>query len=87
MTKRGVLVWKMSDEVYRAKIGGIRSQFSHHVRVDIERTRNKKGEKIVEIWSEYPEIVKEAIEKVVGAKAKLPKKKKKSSKNPKKKKR
>lgn len=87
MTKRGVLVWKMPDEVYRAKIGAMRSQFSHHVRVDIERTRGEKGEKIVEIWSEYPEIVKEAIEKVLGKKERSPKKKTNSSKKPKRKKR
>lgn len=66
MTKRGVLVWKMPDRVYRAKIGAIRSQFSQHVRVDIERTKDEKGEKIVEIWSMHPNIVREAIEKVLG---------------------
>jgi len=66
MTKRGELVWKMPDEVYRKNIGVIRSRFSRHARVDIERTRNEKGEKIVEIWTEYPTIVKKAIEEVLG---------------------
>jgi len=36
------------------------------VRIDIERTVNEKGEKIVEIWSMYPEIVRNSIEKVLG---------------------
>ena len=70
MTKKGVLVWKMPDRVYRAKIGAIRSQFSQHVRVDIERMKDEKGEKIVEIWSEYPEMVKSAIETVLGKEVK-----------------
>lgn len=70
MTKRGVLVWKMPDRVYRAKIGAIRCQFSQHVRVDIERTMDEKGEKIVEIWSEYPAVVKSAIETVLGKEVK-----------------
>lgn len=66
MTRKGVLVWKMPDDVYKANIGRIRNQFSRHVRVDIERTTNEKGEKIVEIWSRYPEVVKRGIERVLG---------------------
>ncbi|MDI6708489.1 MAG: hypothetical protein QME47_05340 [Candidatus Thermoplasmatota archaeon] len=66
MTRKGVLVCKLPDHVYRAKIGAIRSQFSQHVRVDIERTMNEKGEKIVEIWSMYPEVVKKGVERVLG---------------------
>jgi len=66
MTRKGVPVWKMPDNVYRANIGRIRCQFSSHVRIDIERTVNEKGEKIVEIWSMYPEIVRNSIEKVLG---------------------
>ncbi|MEW5760749.1 MAG: hypothetical protein AB1779_08280 [Candidatus Thermoplasmatota archaeon] len=66
MTRKGALVWKMPDDVYRANIGRIRSQFSRHVRVDIERVLGEKGEKFVEIWSMYPEIVRKGIEKVLG---------------------
>lgn len=42
MTRKEVLVCEMPDGVYRANIGAIRSQFSRHVRVDIERTTNEK---------------------------------------------
>lgn len=66
MTRKGVLVWKMPDSVYRANIGMIRAKFSRHVRIDIERVMNEKGEKFVDIWSMYPEIVRNAIESVIG---------------------
>ena len=66
MTRKGLLVWKMPDDVYRTNIGRIRCQFSNHVRIDIERKANEKGEKIVEIWSMYPETVKNSIEEVLG---------------------
>ncbi|MBL7148086.1 MAG: hypothetical protein ISS82_04640 [Nanoarchaeota archaeon] len=69
MVRRGhVLICAMSADDYRRYIGAIRSFFSRHVRVDIERKRNKKGEKIVEIWSPYPEVVKPAVEKVLRGK-------------------
>lgn len=70
MTRKGVLVCEMPDGVYRTYIGAIRSQFSRHVRRDIERTMNEKGEKIVEIWNQHPEVVRDAIEKILEHKIK-----------------
>ncbi|MDO9096856.1 MAG: hypothetical protein Q7U60_01860 [Candidatus Methanoperedens sp.] len=68
MTRKGVLVCALSDSIYRNYIGAIRAQFSRHVRVDIERTTDEKGEKMVQIWSQHPEVVRSAVEHVLGKK-------------------
>ncbi len=68
MTMKGVLVCKLPDSVYRTNIGAIRAQFSSHVRVDIERTTDEDGTKIVQIWSQHPEVVMPAVERVLGFK-------------------
>lgn len=67
MTMKGVLVCELPDSVYRNNIGAIRAQFSRHVRVDIERTADEDGTKIVQIWSQHPDVVGAAVERVLGS--------------------
>ncbi|MBU4075688.1 MAG: hypothetical protein KKI06_03095 [Euryarchaeota archaeon] len=68
MTRKGVLICELTDNVYRTNIGVIRAQFSRHVRIDIERTINENSEKMVQIWSQHPEVVRSAVEHVLGKK-------------------
>ncbi len=65
MTRKGVLVCEMPDNVYRTNIGAIRKQISRHVRIDIERTIGENGDKMVEIWCQHPGVVRSAVEKVL----------------------
>ena len=68
MTIKGVLVCELPDRIYRTNIGAIRSRFSRHVRLDIERTANENGEKVVQIWTQHPAVVRSAVENVLGNK-------------------
>lgn len=61
----GELVGEMSAEEYKTKEGLISKYLPRHVIIDIERRKDKKGREIIKLFSQNPDLAKEAIKKAI----------------------
>jgi len=56
LKRRGTLVATLDVNEYRQIAGELRKRLPFHVKTEIERIRNEKGEKAINIYCSYPDV-------------------------------